>query len=231
MKFKLTTFLFFILVIFYARAGLCQDSSAALNSSAEKSNLLLDDIIKRVEKRYAVAGFSAHFFQVSTIKAMEITDTASGKAFFKRPGKMRWEYEKPDRQIIITDGKTLWIYRPDDNQVMIGKSPSFFGDGKGASFLSDMKLIRQKFSILLEKKTAEGYYVLKLLPKEKTFDVSVINLSISTKTFDVFQIITYNSYEDETRIELSNIEFKPELNDSMFSFQIPQGVEILQLEE
>ncbi|OEU65980.1 MAG: outer membrane lipoprotein carrier protein LolA [Desulfobacterales bacterium PC51MH44] len=231
MKFKLTTFLFFILVIFYAQAGLCQDSSPALNSSAEKSNLLLDDIIGRVEKRYAVSGFSAHFFQVSTIKAMEITDTASGKAFFKRPGKMRWEYEKPDRQIIITDGKTLWIYRPDDNQVMIGKSPSFFGDGKGASFLSDMKLIRQKFSVLLEKKTADGYYVLKLLPKEKTFDVSVINLSISTKTFDVFQIITYNSYEDETRIELSNIEFKPELNDSMFSFQIPQGVEILQLEE
>ena len=32
---------------------------------------------------------------------MDITDTASGKAFFKRPGMMRWEYEEPDRQVIV----------------------------------------------------------------------------------------------------------------------------------
>ncbi|MEE8552783.1 MAG: outer membrane lipoprotein carrier protein LolA [Desulfobacterales bacterium] len=194
-------------------------------------NLTLDDIVRRIENRYDVSGFSADFFQASTIKAMEITDTASGKAFFKQPGRMRWEYEMPDRQIIISDSKTLWIYRPDDNQVMIGDAPSFFGDGKGACFLSDMKLIRQKFSIILEKKEDYGYHVLKLLPKEKTFDVSVIYLSVSAMTFDVFRIVTYNSYGDETRIALSNIQFKLNLDDSMFSFQIPKGVEVLQLDE
>ena len=231
MKFKLIFFLFFTLVFFNAETVLCQHSSPPLTSPAEESSLLLKAIIKRVEKRYAVSGFSARFFQASTIKAMEITDTASGKAFFKRPGRMRWEYEEPDRQIIITDGKTLWIYRPEDKQVMVGNSPSFFGDGKGASFLSDMKLIRQKFDIYLEKGAEKDYYVLKLLPKEKALDISVIFLSISTMTFDVVQIVTYNSYSDETIIELSDIQFKSELNDSMFSFQIPQDVEILQLEE
>jgi outer membrane lipoprotein carrier protein len=231
MKFKLTPFLFFTLVFFYAQAALCQNSSPILNSAAKGLNLTLDDIVKRIENRYAVSGFSADFFQSSTIKAMEITDTALGKAFFKRPGKMRWEYEKPDRQIIITDSKTLWIYRPDDNQVMVGNSPSFFGGGKGACFLSDIKLIRQNFSIILEKKSDYGYHVLKLLPKEKTFDVSVIYLSVSAMTFDVFRIVTYNSYGDETRIAMSNIQFEPNLDDSMFSFQIPQGVEILHLDE
>jgi outer membrane lipoprotein carrier protein len=231
MKSKLIPLLFFTLVFFYAQTVLCQNSSPILNSAAEGMNLTLDDIVKRIENRYAVSGFSADFFQVSTIKAMEITDTASGKAFFKRPGRMRWEYEMPDPQIIISDSKTLWIYRPDDNQVMIGSSPSFFGDGKGACFLSDMKLIRQKFSIILEKKEDYGYHVLKLLPKEKTFDVSVIYLSVSAMTFDVFRIVTHNSYGDETRIALSNIQFKLNLDDSMFSFQIPEGVEVLQLDE
>jgi len=231
MKSKLIPLLVFTLVFIYAQAVLCQNSSPILNSAEEGMNLPLDDIVKRIENRYAVSGFSADFFQASTIKAMEITDTASGKAFFKQPGRMRWEYEMPDRQIIISDSKTLWIYRPDDNQVMIGDSPSFFGDGKGACFLSDMKLIRQKFSIILEKKEDYGYHVLKLLPKEKTFDVSVIYLSVSAMTFDVFRIVTYNSYGDETRIALSNIQFKLNLDDSMFSFQIPKGVEVLQLGE
>ena len=231
MKSKLIPLLVFTLVFIYAQAVLCQNSSPILNSAEEGMNLSLDDIVKRIENRYDVSDFSADFFQASTIKAMEITDTASGKAFFKQPGRMRWEYEMPDRQIIISDSKTLWIYRPDDNQVMIGDSPSFFGDGKGACFLSDMKLIRQKFSIILEKKEDYGYHVLKLIPKEKTFDVSVIYLSVSAMTFDVFRIVTYNSYGDETRIALSNIQFKLNLDDSMFSFQIPKGVEVLQIDE
>ena len=66
------------------------------------------------------------------------------KSFFQTSRKMRWEYETPDRQTIITDNKTLWIFRPEDNQVMIGKAPSFFEGGKGFSFLSNMKLIQQE---------------------------------------------------------------------------------------
>ena len=45
----------------------------------------------------------------------------------------------------------MWIYRPADNQVMVGKAPSFFADGKGFSFLSDMEAVKKKFYILLKK--------------------------------------------------------------------------------
>jgi outer membrane lipoprotein carrier protein len=231
MKFKVTYFLLIVCLFSVSSVVLSQDSSQKLNVTPNISDLSLDYIIQKVETRYAVSGFSANFFQVSTIKAMKITDTAYGRAFFKRPDKMRWEYEKPARQTIVTDGNTLWIYRPEDNQVMVGKAPSFFGDGKGFSFLSDIKLIQNKFRIMLEKKAANDCHVLKLLPRAKTFDVSVIYLSVSKKTFNVVKIVTYNSYGDETRIELSNIQFKQKLDDSMFSFTIPQGVEMLHLDE
>ncbi len=190
-----------------------------------------DEIITRVEKHYSVSGFSAQFSQTSIIKAMDISDTASGTAFFKRPGKMRWEYETPERQTIITDGNTLWVFRPDDNQVMIGKAPSFFKGGKGFSFLSDMKEIRQKFIISLEKKSPEGFFVLKLLPREKTYGVVQIHLTISKATFDVVEIVTYNSYGDETRFVFSDIEFKQKIDDSLFHFNIPENVEVLHLDE
>jgi outer membrane lipoprotein carrier protein len=229
MKFKPTLILF--ICFFFNQAVLGQDSSQRLNFTPNVSGLSLDAIIKKVESRYAVSGFSAFFFQASTIKAMEITDSASGKAFFKRPDKMRWEYEMPDRQTIITNGHTLWIYRPEDNQVMVGKAPSFFEDGKGFSFLSDMESVKKKFYILLENKAEDDTHVLKLLPREKTFDVSVIYLFVSTKTFEVVKIVTYNSYEDETRIEFKDIQFKQKLDESLFNFNIPQGIEVLHLDE
>ena len=230
MKFKIIISILCTLLFFETRIALCKDSFSALNLSSQESSLSLDEVISKVEERYDVPGFTARFSQESTIKDMNITDTAFGKISVKNPCMMRWEYEKPDRQIIITDGKKLWIYRPDDNQVAIGKFPSFFGDGKGAGFLSDIKLIRKKFNITFGKNRS-SYYILKLLPTDKTsLDLSVVYLSISRKTFDIVRIVTYNSYGDETGIEMSDIRFIQKPDDSMFGFEIPEGVDIIELD-
>ena len=224
--------LFLLLFFFFSgQLSLAYQLSSKTASTSDDASFSLDEIITRVEKHYSGTGFSAQFTQMSTIKAMDITDTASGKAIFKRPGKMRWEYETPERQIIITDGNTLWIFRPDDNQVMIGKAPSFFKGGKGFSFLSDMKEIRQKFDIRLEEKAPEGFFVLTLFPKEKTYDVVKIQLIISKKVFDIVEIKTYNSYGDETWFGFSNIQFKQKIDDSLFHFNIPKDAEVLNLDE
>lgn len=231
MKLTKTWVLLIVFFLFCGQAVLGDNLTSETALASDDSSLSLDEIMNRVEKHYAVSGFSTDFYQTSTIKAMEITDSASGKAFFKRPGKMRWEYETPDRQMIITDSHTLWVFRPEDNQVMIGKAPSFFKDGKGFSFLTDMKVIKEKFSINLEKETKTDFFTLKLLPNEKTYDLAEIYLWISKKTFDVVRIITYNSYGDETRIVFDNIQFKQKLDDGMFEFKIPKGIEVLTLDE
>ncbi len=231
MQFKRISFLFFIFLFVGGQMALASNGSSKTASPPDASRLSLDEVIKKVEKHYSVSGFSAYFSQTSTIKAMEITDSASGRAFFKRSGKMRWEYETPDRQMIITDGKTLWVFRPDDNQVMIGKAPSFFKGGKGFSFLSDMKVIKQQFNMVLEKETQEGFFILKLNPREKTYDIVEIYLWISKKTFNVVRILTYNSYGDETRIVFNNIQLKQKLDDSLFSFEISEDMEVLHLDE
>ena len=212
--------------------GLTLISLIAVNFSyAAQSDLTLDQILDRVEKHYTGKSFQAEFVQESSIKAMDIVDFASGNTFVRYPGMMRWEYEKPEKQTIITDGHKLWIYRPSDNQVLTGSAPAFFSDGKGASFLSDIKLIRQKFKITLENSTDDFFYELKLQPLEKKLDVTDVRLSVTKNTFTVIRIITYNSYGDENRIEFANHQFDVKLNDSLFSFKIPPGADVLQLDE
>lgn len=200
-------------------------------SYAAESELTLEQILDRVERHYTGKSFQAEFIQESTIKAMDIVDFASGNIFVRYPGMMRWEYGKPETQIIITDGHKLWIYRPSDNQVMTGSAPAFFSDGKGASFLSDIKLIRQKFKISLENSKEDFYYELTLQPLEQKLDVTDIRLSVTKNTFTVIRIITYNSYGDENRIEFANHQFDVKLDDSLFSFKIPPGADVVQLDE
>ncbi len=219
MKFRIILYLFCVFVV---------SGSTAI---ASEKMLSLSEIMDKVEKRYDVIDFSSYFVQESTLKAMDITDVASGSIFVKRPGMMRWEYDKPDRQTIITDGKTLWVYKPDDNQVMIGKAPSFFGDGKGAGFLSDMKLIREKFKVSFEKAKSDHDYVIKLLPKEQTVGVTKIYLAISKITFKIKKIITLNEYDDETIIELINSKFNLNLDKSLFNFIVPEGTDVIMMDE
>jgi outer membrane lipoprotein carrier protein len=38
----------------------------------------------------------------------------SGTAYFLRPGKMRWEYEQPEKSLFLVDGKYVWFYAPAD---------------------------------------------------------------------------------------------------------------------
>jgi outer membrane lipoprotein carrier protein len=208
-----------------------QESSGEFNIQGGPSSLTLDEVISKVEERYKGADFSARFYQVSTLKVVEITDTAKGRIFVKYPGMMRWEYETPEKQIILTDGKRLWIYRPGENQVLMGKAPSFFGEGKGASFLSDIKRVRRYFDAAMEKKDKNKNYVIKLLPKKEMAGVSEIYLTVDRNRFEVVQIVTYNIYKDETRIELSRLRFEQKLDSALFRFNIPDGVDVLQFDE
>ena len=204
---------------------------AANVSYAAESGLTVEQILDRVEKHYTGKSFMADFIQESTIKAMDIVDSASGKIFVRYPGMMRWEYEKPEKQTIITDGHKLWIHRPADNQVLTGSAPAFFSDGKGASFLSDIKLVRQKFKISLENSKQGFLHELMLEPMEKKLDVTKIRLSVTKNTFTVNRVVTYNTYGDENRIEFINHQFNIKLDDSLFSFEIPPGADVLKIDE
>jgi outer membrane lipoprotein carrier protein len=191
----------------------------------------LDYILKELEKRYTGSQFSADFLQESTIKAMEITDFASGRVYVRYPGMMRWEYEKPERQAIITDGHKLWIYRPLDNQVMTGNAPVFFRDGKGASFLSDIRLVRQKFTITSHQPEGENLYELRLVPREKTLNISQIRLYIVPRAFTIARIVTLDDYGDDTRIDIVNTQFNVELDPGLFNFDIPKGADVQKIDE
>jgi outer membrane lipoprotein carrier protein len=190
-----------------------------------------DEIMDRVEARYDVEGISARFFQTSTYKALDITDSAEGRIYIKKPGRMRWEYETPEKKNFITDGESLWVYLPEENQVMMGSAATIFGDGKGGAFLSDMTLIRKFFTVELASDDPEGYWILELTPVEPSGDIQTVTLTVLKESFNILQVATENAYGDVTCHTFDAPEFDRKLDDAMFSFTIPDGTEVLLMEE
>jgi len=61
----------------------------------------------------------ADFTQTVSDKSGRITQQASGKMMFARPGKFRWDYAAPYEQVIVSDGVKLWLYDADLDQVSV----------------------------------------------------------------------------------------------------------------
>lgn len=211
-------------------AVLTLSSSVNGEETTQESDILAVDIAGKLEKKYSGKNFTADFFQESILSALDISDTARGKAWFSHPGKMRWEYTSPDRHIIVTDGETLWIHRPEENQVIKGDAAAYFGDGKGAGFLANFNLVSEAFDISLENQT-DTHWRLMLVPIEQQYELSAIYLSVNKQTMDIDQVITENLYGDTTRISFENLRFVPDLDSSLFEFKIPPGTDIIFMDE
>ena len=90
--------------------------------------------------------------------------------------------------------------------------------------------IGRKLYPLLEK---AGFESIQVSPRQIYVDDSKPNLveGFTKNTFTAIRIVTYNSYGDENRIELINHQFNVDLDNQLFSFDIPPGTDVLQIDE
>ena len=185
-------------------------------------------LLAAVEAKYAGKSFSADFSQTARLAALDMTETAEGKAWFSHPGKMRWQYLAPDRHEIITNGVRLWIFRPDENQVMIGSAAAFLKPGTGGAFLSDITKIRESFSIEAGKK-GKAFAELVLTPKTQTPDLARAVITVALPGHEIQMVVTQNIYGDTTRFIFTNIRFKTP-DPALFNFTIPDGTSVIEME-
>jgi outer membrane lipoprotein carrier protein len=68
--------------------------------------------------------FDAHYRSVQTMAAYFLDKYTSGGAglvaesgtvYFEKPGRMRWDYDSPQKKMFLVDGKNVWFYVPADH--------------------------------------------------------------------------------------------------------------------
>ena len=74
----------------------------------------------------------ARFAQMVLDKNLKMLQQATGTMQFSRPGKFRWEYDKPFEQTIVSDGTRVWLYDKDLNQVTVRRFDRALGSSPAA---------------------------------------------------------------------------------------------------
>jgi outer membrane lipoprotein carrier protein len=70
-----------------------------------------------LEARYRGVTTSEATFLERYTESGRLLRAEAGTAYFRRPGKMRWEYAAPEKNLFLVDGKTAWFYVPTDHTV------------------------------------------------------------------------------------------------------------------
>jgi outer membrane lipoprotein carrier protein len=54
--------------------------------------------------------FHSQFIQTVIDSEGQQVQRSEGEVWIQRPGRFRWDYRKPYRQLIVADGKRMWTY-------------------------------------------------------------------------------------------------------------------------
>lgn len=183
----------------------------------------LNSIVGKIQKSYnATSTLKAKFVQESYLKSLNKTQILRGEMFFKKPGKMSWNYN--NGQKIVSDGANLWIYQPKEKQVIQTKISSV-GGKTPADFLIGVGNIGENFTIKLLK-SKSNQYLLELTPKEAgSFSKIVINTD--NEKFLIHESSIYDFFGNITKIKFIDIKANEDIPDKLFDFKAPKGVEII----
>jgi len=185
----------------------------------------LDDVVNDLRTRLSgIQSVKGTFSQTSYLKDLEREEKYSGAFFIKKPSQLMWEYKTPRDEKVIINGTETWVYKKSEKQaIKTGFSKEAYSQVPIA-LLNSLENIRTDFDIALAEKD-----VLRLRPKHRLGFIQEIILKAGAKGFPVKTLKVFDMYGNIITIELAGVEVNPKLDDALFQFAPPPGVEVFDM--
>ena len=204
-------------------------------------------LVKRLEARYRSARTLQATFLERYSENGKLVRSEAGVAYFRRPGKMRWEYEAPEKNLFLVDGKTAWFYVPADRTVTrvpakesadwrtplallagemrvsrVCRRVEYAADAEPQSATDAMLHceLRGTDSEARKGKESDGN-------AETTGNRETVYLEVVQNSGDLVRILIKDPGGVAIEFRFANWQTDPPVNDSLFRFQVPRGVAIV----
>ena len=190
-------------------------AAAAENSHASQSLYNLLSPIKTL---------SAQFVQTITDANGDPYATSSGVFSVAEPNRVRWEVIEPLAQQIVSDGNLVWVYDPDLEQVIVQSYDANIGASPASLFSGDLQQLNRDYGITYQtNESALETYI--LTPKKP--GAFYQRLQIDFVQQRPVGLAFIDSLGQMTRIELNNVVLNSAFAESVFIFDIPPDVDVI----
>ncbi len=187
-----------------------------------------------------IQGFETSYRGVRTLHAAFTQDYSawgrtrveSGEVTLARGGKMRWDYEKPESKLFLSDGKEVLLWVPAEKQLTRTPLKESADVRVPLDLLVSHVNLRRAFSKIEFADSAgttdPGDRVLRAYPR-RGYDQEYSDVLVElTPSFDIRRLVV--TYPDETRMEFTfeRITRNAAVSPGMFTFAPPADAEVIQ---
>jgi len=203
--------------------GLCLSVAGAMAGDTAQ------DVLERVHARYEqVNDAEVRFTQKVKFALAKLEQEVTGTLQFKKTNKYRVEFEG---QLVVTNGEAVWSYSAQNNQVLIDR---FKLDDRSMSPERILSAAPEDYAATLvtREKGAHGdVIVLKLTPRDQGSVVKSMKLWVQESDWLIHKVEIQDQHGKETTYQVLSFKTNIGLPDSRFVYQIPAGVEVVDLRD
>ena len=221
--------------------------SLLLFSLSQPSITVTQSIVTKLEARYRSARTLQATFLERYVENGRVVRTEAGVAYFRRPGKMRWEYQSPEKNIFLVDGKSAWFYVPADHTVTrVPAKQSTDWRTPLALLAGEMKVSRvcARIEPAIDERPESPEHVVLFCkvrgagsdarkqssqdpPAQSADTGEAVFFEIVEDSGELVKVLVREPGGVTIEFHFTNWQFDPSVDDALFHFRAPSGVAIV----
>ena len=211
------------------------------------NSLDVETIVARLEARYRPARTLQVTFLERYTENGRVVRMEAGTAYFRRRGKMRWEYGAPEKNLFLVDGKTAWFYVPADHSVTrVPANESADWRTPLALLVGGMKVSRvcERVADAVKEKPENPEHAMLYcalrgaagksskrtageLPSQEPANSEAVFLEVDRNSGDLVRVLIRDPGGIGIEFSFADWRIDPLVPDSLFRFDPPKGVAIV----
>jgi outer membrane lipoprotein carrier protein len=193
-----------------------------------------EEVAAALQRKYdTIRDFTADFTQVYVGGVLRRRATESGTVAIKKPGKMRWDYQRPEKKVFISDGERMYLYVPADKQVTISPVPDEDRATSAVLFLMGKGNLTRDFNVSYAAGSPAApdgppdTYTLRLDPRIRQAEYDWLEIAVDRETLQIKELTAGDAQGGRSTFRFSNFKENARLADKMFVFTVPRGTDVI----
>lgn len=183
-------------------------------------------VVRGLQQRYNRATTLRAAFEQRHLVAGRPRRVESGILVLRKPGRMRWEYERPAGKLFVCDGKWVWLWSPGAQQVERARLKEADDFRAPLAFLLGRLDLRKTFSTF---EVAPEGEVLKLSawPKDNRMPFTRVDFWVGPE-FEIRRLVIHQVDATAMEFLFSGEQLNLAVAEAAFRFQPPPGVPVVE---
>lgn len=166
-------------------------------------------------------GLSGNFEQVVIDANGDEVQRVQGLFTAAKPDLLSWHTEPPYEQLIVADGERIWLYDPDLEQVTVYRND--LSRTPAVLLVGETDDLQQTYQVTTSVQDGRQSY--RLAPLDSNSLYSRIELEFEDNV--PVAMTLWDSLEQQTRIVFHDLVVNPAVDRSLFTFEVPPGVDLI----